>query len=218
MSWPTERPPMTRALPRSRSRAAVLAVTAAALLATAACGNQATSSATPAGTAGSGSSAGSASAAPATVGAPSPAGTYTTLDGQTVDVASAHGTPTVLWFIAAGCSSCTASIPALADQLAALKADGVQVKVIDLYGDLGQGPQGATELSALGHQLAGQRFDDPTWQWAISSQELSFRYDQLGEPDVYYVLDRTGKITYKNTVPVSTMDQLLAHAHAAATT
>jgi hypothetical protein len=35
---------------------------------------------------------------------------------------------------------------------------------------------------------------------------------------VYYVLDRTGKITYKNTVPVSTMDQLLAHAHAAATT
>lgn len=209
---------MTRANSPSRSRAAVLAVTAAALLATAACGNQTSSTATPAaGNTGSGTSAGSASTAPAQVGAPSPAGAYTTLDGQSVDVASLHGTPTVLWFIAAGCSSCTASIPALADHLAELKADGVQVKVIDLYGDLNQGPQGAAALSKLGHGLAGQRFDDPTWQWGLSSQDLSFRYDQRGEPDVYYVLDRTGTITYRDSVPVSTMDQLLANAHAAAT-
>jgi len=216
MTRPVERLPMTRSL--SRSRGAVLAVTVAALLATAACGNQTSSAAIPAaGAAVSGTSAESASTQPAKVGAPSPAGTYTNLDGQAVDVASLRGTPTVLWFIAAGCSSCTASIPALADHLAELKADGVQVKVIDLYDDLGQGPEAAAALSKLGRGLAGQRFDNPTWQWGISSQELSFRYDQLGEPDIYYVLDRTGKITYQNSVPVSTMDQLLANAHAAAT-
>ena len=205
----------------SRPRTAALAVTAAALLATAACGNQTTRSAAPAagnatGNAASGTTAEAASTGPAKVGAPSPAGSYTTLDGQAVDVASLRGKPTVLWFIAAGCSSCTASIPALADHLAQLKADGVQVKVIDLYGDLGQGSKAAAALGKLGRGLAGKRFEDPTWQWGISSKELSFRYDQFGEPDIYYVLDRTGKITYQNGVPVSTMDELLTNAHAAA--
>jgi len=205
----------------SRSRVAALAVAAAALLATTACGNQTSRSATPAagtatGNAASGTTAESASTQPAKVGAPSPAGAYTTLDGQAVDVASLRGKPTVLWFIAAGCSSCTASIPALADHLAELKADGVQVKVVDLYGDLGQGPKAAASLGKLGRGLAGRRFDDPTWQWGISSKELSFRYDQFGEPDIYYVLDRTGKITYQNGVPISTMDELLTNAHAAA--
>jgi len=210
---------MTRAT--SRPRSAALAVTAAALVATAACGNQTNRSATPAartatGNAASGATAESASTQRAKVGASSPAGTYTTLDGQAVDVASLRGKPTLLWFIAAGCSSCTASIPALADHLAELKADGVQVKVVDLYGDLGQGPKAAASLSKLGRGLAGRRFGDPTWQWGISSKELSFRYDRFGEPDIYYVMDRTGKITYQNGVPISTMDELLTSAHAAA--
>lgn len=199
----------------STSRTVPLALAAAALLGTAACGNQ---NSQPAAAAGSSAISGEAatSTAPAKVGAPSPGGTYTGVDGQVVDVASLRGKPTVLWFIAAGCSSCTASIPAVADHLAEFKADGVQVKVIDLYGDLGQGPKAAASLSKLGRHLAGKRFDDATWQWGISSKELSFRYDKYGEPDVYYILDRTGKITYQNGVPISTMDALLANAHDAA--
>jgi hypothetical protein len=148
------------------SRAVPLALAVAALLATAACGNQ--SSRTAAAVGSSGTVGESASTAPAKVGGPSPAGTYTGIDGQVVDVASLRGKPTVLWFIAAGCSSCTASIPALAGHLAELKADGVQVKVIDLYDDLGQGPKAAASLTKLGRTLAGKRFDDPTWQWGIS--------------------------------------------------
>lgn len=199
----------------TRPRTAALALTTAGLLATAACGTQ-TAQTARTGAAGPAGTGVPTDAAVATVGAPSPGGTFTGLDGHSADVASLRGKPTVLWFIAAGCSSCTASIPALADHLGELKADGVQVKVLDLSGDLGQGPTAAAALTKLGRGLAGQRFDDPTWTWGISSQELSFRYDQFGEPDVYYVLDRSGKITYQNGVPVSTMRQLLASAHAAA--
>ena len=207
---------MTRAA--SRPRTIALAVTAASLLATAACGNQTSSGAPVApGNAANGTAAEAVSTQPAKVGAPAPAGEYADLAGQKVDVSSLRGKPTILWFIAAGCSSCTASIPALADHLAELKADGVQVKVIDLYDDLGQGPKAAASLTRLGRGLAGKRFDDPTWQWGISSKELSFRYDQYGEPDVYYILDQTGKVTYQNGVPISTMDELLSNAHAAAT-
>lgn len=198
----------------STPRTVHLALAAATLLATAACGNQNSQTAAAASSGATGDAA--TSTAPAKVGALSPGGTYTGVDGQVVDVASVRGKPTVLWFIAAGCSSCTASIPAVADHLAEFKADGVQVKVIDLYDDLGQGPKAAALLSKLGRHLAGKRFDDPTWQWGISSKELSFRYDKFGEPDVYYILDRTGKITYQNGVPISTMDELLAKAHDAA--
>jgi len=160
----------------------------------------------------------SVAAAPvsAKVGATGPAGTFTSINGKEIDVASYRGTPTLLWFIAAGCSSCTASIPAVAQHLHQLRSEGIQVAVIDLYGDLGSGAQGSAALRQLGTDLTGNQLTDPGWTWGISSQALSLRYDHTGEPDVYYLLDRTGKIVYQDGVPVSTMDQLLAAAKAAA--
>ena len=163
------------------------------------------------------SRSGSATASDAAmVGGQAPAGTFTAVDGATIDVAAYRGRPTLLWFIATDCSSCTASIPAVADHLAALHADGVNVAVIDLYGDLGQGPTAAHALSQVERKLAAAKVNDPAWTWGISSRDLSYRYDPFGAPDVYYVIDPTGRITYRNGVPVSTMNDLLRHAHDAA--
>ncbi len=204
-------PHPTRTHPHRPRRAVAASVLAAAtLLLATACGN---STAAPI----SGAAGGPAPAA-AAVGGTAPGGTFTTLDGATLDVASLRGKPTVLWFVAAGCSSCTASIPAVADHLQQLHNAGVQVAVIDLYGDLGSGTQGTQDLRNLGTSLVGARLTDPAWTWGTSSKDLSFSYDASGQPDVYYVLDRTGKITYTDGVPVSTMDQLLSHALTAAKT
>lgn len=200
---------------RPRRAVAASVLTAATLLLASACGSS--TAATPGAAPASGAAGGPAPAA-AAVGAPAPGGTFTTLDGTTLDVASLRGKPTVLWFVAAGCSSCTASIPAVADHLQQLHNAGVQVAVIDLYGDLGSGTQGAQDLRNLGTSLVGARLTDPGWTWGTSSKDLSFSYDASGQPDVYYVLDRTGTITYTDGVPVSTMDQLLSHALTAAKT
>ncbi len=191
---------------RLRFRVAAAGLGGALILATAACGNTASNDAAGAGT-----------ASTAAVGGAAPAGVFKTVTGAEIDIASYRGKPTLLWFVAAGCSSCTASIPALAGHLDELRADGVDVAVIDLYGDLGSGPKAAGSLRSLGQHLVGSRFDDSAWTWGISSRDLSFRYDQSGEPDVYYLVDRSGNITYKNTVPVSTMTELLQHAHQSAT-
>ena len=172
----------------------------------------------PAGTPASAATSAAPTPASATVGATGPAGTFTSIDGKEIDVASYRGTPTLLWFIAAGCSSCTASIPAVAQHLHQLRSEGIHVAVIDLYGDLGSGTQGSAALRQLGTDLTGDQLTDPGWTWGISSHALSVRYDHLGEPDVYYLLDRTGKIIYQDGVPVSTMDQLLAAAKDAAKT
>ena len=209
-------PHPTRSHPhRPRRAVAASVLTAATLLLASACGSS--TAATPGAAPASGAAGGPAPAA-AAVGAPAPGGTFTTLDGTTLDVASLRGKPTVLWFVAAGCSSCTASIPAVADHLQQLHNAGVQVEVIDLYGDLGSGTQGAQDLRTLGTSLVGARLTDPGWTWGTSSKDLSFSYDASGQPDVYYVLDRTGTITYTDGVPVSTMDQLLSHALTAAKT
>jgi len=208
--------PPTRSHPHRPRRALAAGVLAAAtLLLATACG---TSTAAAPGAAPVSGAAGSPAPAAAAVGAPAPGGTFTTLDGTTLDVASLRGKPTVLWFVAAGCSSCIASIPAVADHLQQLHNAGVQVEVIDLYGDLGSGTQGAQDLRTLGTSLVGARLTDPGWTWGTSSKDLSFSYDASGQPDVYYVLDRTGTITYTDGVPVSTMDQLLSHALTAAKT
>lgn len=174
-------PPPTRSHPhRPRRAVAASVLTAATLLLASACGS---STAAPGAAPASGAAGGPAPAA-AAVGAPAPGGTFTTLDGTTLDVASLRGKPTVLWFVAAGCSSCTASIPAVADHLQQLRNAGVQVAVIDLYGDLGSGTQGAQDLRTLGTSLVGARFTDPGWTWGTSSKDLSFSYDASGQPDV----------------------------------
>lgn len=199
------RPPIVRQLPR-------LAVAAIGLATLAAC----TGAGVAASSQHSATTSGATASDTAQVGGTAPGGTFTAVDGTTVDVASYRGKPTLLWFIATDCSSCTASIPAVAEHLDALRSEGVNVAVIDLYGDLGQGFAAASALTQVERKLARAKVNDPAWTWGISSRDLSYRYDPFGAPDVYYVIDRTGRITYRNGVPVSTMTELLAHAHAAA--
>lgn len=88
---------------------------------------------------------------PAT-GQVAPAGTFTTLAGKNVDVASLRGQPTLVWFVSTWCSSCQAGTQAMAQNLAKLRADGVRVEEVELYADLGQsGPS----MGAFAKALAG---------------------------------------------------------------
>lgn len=149
-----------------------------------------------------------ASAAPS-VGNRAPAGTFTTLSGRTVDVASLHGHPTLVWFVSTWCSSCQAGTQAMAHNLARLRADEVRVDEVELYRDLGQsGPS----MTAFAKALAGPDATNSDWTFGTSSASLTRTYDPQGYLDVYYLLDAHGDITYVNGSPASTMPQLLAAA------
>jgi cytochrome oxidase Cu insertion factor (SCO1/SenC/PrrC family) len=98
----------------------------------------------------------SASQPTATGSAPmAPNGTFTTPSGATATIASLRGKPTMVWFVAAGCASCAASIPAVAQRLAQLSSDGVQVVTLGLYGDFSSGKQGVAQLLSFGRAAAG---------------------------------------------------------------
>jgi hypothetical protein len=153
----------------------------------------------------------SASQPTATGSAPmAPNGTFTTPSGAIATIASLRGKPTMVWFVAAGCASCAASIPAVAQRLAQLSSDGVQVVTLGLYGDFSSGKQGVAQLLSFGRAAAGTTITRPGWTWGMASAALSVAYDPSGTPDVYALIGPDGRIRYQNSVPVSTMPQLLA--------
>jgi len=155
----------------------------------------------------------SASQPTATGSAPmAPNGTFTTPSGATATIASLRGKPTMVWFVAAGCASCAASIPAVAQHLGQLSSDGVQVVTLGLYGNFSSGKQGVAQLLTFGRAAAGTTITRPDWTWGMASAALSEAYDPSGTPDVYALIGPDGRIRYQNSVPVSTMPQLLTAA------
>jgi thiol-disulfide isomerase/thioredoxin len=158
--------------------------------------------------AGSPPGAGAGSGIPA-AGRVAPPGTFTTLSGQTLNVTSLRGHPTLLWFVSTWCSSCQAGTQAMAQNLGKLTADGVQVDEVELYADLGQsGPS----MGRFAKVLAGAAYTNPDWTFGVSSQGLTRTYDPQSYLDIYYLLNAKGQVTYVNSSPGSTMFQLLQAA------
>jgi len=148
--------------------------------------------------------------------ATAPGGTLTLLDHRRVSMASLRGRPVLVWFVAAGCSSCEASIPAVASHLGAFTRSWTRVLVLGMYGVFGPGPGGTAALASFGKAAAGKAFASPWWTWGVASEPLTAAFDPSGIPDAYFLLDAAGHITYQNSVPVSTMGALLAHLPARA--
>lgn len=163
---------------------------------------------------------GPASAARAAAGHPAaaaPGGSLMLLDHRRVSLASLRGRPVMVWFVAAGCASCAASIPVVAAHLGAFTKAGTRVVVLGMYGAFGQDPKGTAALASFGTAAAGKAFASPAWTWGVASEQLTAAFDPSGTPDAYFLLDAAGHVTYQNSVPVSTMGALLAHLPARTT-
>lgn len=143
-----------------------------------------------------------------------PNGTYTTAAGTTATIAALSGKATMVWFVAGGCASCAASIPAVASHLGQLTGRGLRVLTLGLSGDFPAGRAGVAQLLSFGRSAAGSNVERPGWRWGMASKPLSVAYDPSGTPDVYVLIGPGGHIRYRSSVPVSTMPKLLAAAGA----
>ncbi|MGC8511938.1 MAG: TlpA family protein disulfide reductase [Acidimicrobiales bacterium] len=159
--------------------------------------------------AGAPSSAGKGSAAPL-----APNGTFVTPAGVTMTVASFRGAPTMVWFVIGGCASCEASIPAVVAHFGQIAGDGVRVVTLGMYGAFPGGEAGAGQVVSFGRAAAGGSVMRPGWTWGMASEALSLAYDPSGTPDTYVLIGPGGHIRYRNSIPDSTMPQLLAAAAA----
>ncbi len=149
----------------------------------------------------------SASGVSLPIGTTAPNGTFTTLAGKTETVAGLRGKPTLIWFVTTWCSSCQAGTQTMAQNVATLAADGVQVVEVENYADLGQsGPS----MNAFAKTLAGSAFSNPDWTFGEASSSLTHTYNPKAYLDIYYLINAKGKIAYVNGSPASTMPQLLS--------
>jgi len=140
------------------------------------------------------------------VGGMAPDGTFTTISGSTVSVASLRGEPTVLWFVTTWCPSCQVSTSALAQSLPIFRAHHVHLVEVELYDDLGTtGPS----IGSFAASYAGSAFPSPDWTWGVASLGLSERYDPQAYLDIYYLIDANGRVRFIDSTPVQTMPQLL---------
>ena len=164
--------------------------------------------------------AASASGSTSTSAIPAPNGSFTTPAGTTATIASLRGTPTMVWFVAGGCASCAASIPAVAAHFDQLRATGLRVLTLGLYGDFAPGKKGVGELLTFGQDAlsfgpdaaSNKSATRPGWEWGMASKSLSLAYDPAGIPDQYVLIGPRGHIRYRSSVPDSTMGALLAAA------
>lgn len=136
-----------------------------------------------------------------------PDGIFTTAAGTTTTIASLRGTPTMVWFVAGGCASCAASIPAVAAHLGQLTRRGLRVLTLGLSGDFSAGRAGVAQLLSFGRSAAGSNVERPGWLWGMASKLLSVAYDPSGTPDAYVLIGAGGHIRYRSSVPVSTMPE-----------
>ena len=136
-----------------------------------------------------------------------PGGSFATTSGRTRNVASLRGKPTLLWFVATWCSSCQAGTTAMAREMPEFARLGVRVVELELYRDLGQpGPGIATFVRA---EAGPRALADPGWMFGMASASLTRTYDPWGYLDVYYLLDRAGRIRDVGSSPAGTMGTLL---------
>jgi hypothetical protein len=186
-----------------KRRARPVAVVAALALGVAACGGAEQSAVTlPAPSA--------PSSAKASAPAPPPS-RLTLLDGRSTTLAAFRGRPLLVWFVANGCASCAASIPAVAQHFEAFARARTRILVLGMYGAFDGGAAGRSELASFGRAAAGPAFSNPVWTWALASAGLTAAFDPSGVPDEYFLLDPRGRLVYRNSVPVSTIGALLGH-------
>ena len=143
------------------------------------------------------------------VGLTAPNGTFTTTAGAQRSVSSLGGKPTLLWFVATWCSSCQAGTQTMAQNIARLRDDGVQVVEIELYRDMGQS---GGSLISFARQFGRAQSSNLGWTFATSSLALTRAYDPGSYLDIYYLLDAHQHIVYVNGSPSSTMASLLSVA------
>ncbi len=148
-------------------------------------------------------------AAPAiAVGHPAPNFTYHLLGGARLSAGSLRGHRYLLWVMATWCPSCVTGAHALAAHAAKLRRAGFRMVQLEAAGDLGYpGPSLESIRNSIGAVAA-----PPNWYWGTLSEAQSLALDPASAPDVFYLVDRHGRVRAQSSAPAAHWAQISAFA------
>ncbi len=143
-----------------------------------------------------------------TVGKPAPAFTYRLLGGARVSARTLHGHRYLLWVMATWCPSCVTGAHVLASHVVQLRHDGFRVVQLEAAGDLGYaGPTLKSIRDSIGATGAS-----PTWYWGELTAQQSLALDPSSAPDIFYLVDRHGRVRAQSSAPAAHWSQIAAFA------
>jgi cytochrome c biogenesis protein CcmG/thiol:disulfide interchange protein DsbE len=184
---------------RWRSSLVSLAVVAVAILGLVTIVHAVTMGGGAAAPAAAGGSSTSAAGAPAAASVPSkmaPAFTLTSLTGTPFSLASAHGHPVVLYFMATTCGTCVQGSADLARSIQSAHVAGAQAVAIDVNaGDT------RSDLASF-VQATGVPASAPVI-WGVDAQDRIARAYGVQSLETTVVVDAQGHIAYENPGPVA---------------
>ena len=158
-----------------------------------------------------GSAPNASAAQPLAPGAAAPAFTYHLLNGKHLSPSELRGHPYILWMVASWCSSCQTGSAVVGDHIVFLNAHGVRVVEMRLAKDLGAPGPGLQQFQ----KAVGMKAASPNWYWGELSDAQTATLDPKGYPDVYYLVDASGKIVAVDGNPTSTWDRIATFATSA---
>jgi hypothetical protein len=141
--------------------------------------------------------------------------TFTNLSNKQIPIDSVLNKPTLVWFMDTWCSSCSQGTQYMASSLISeLQGAGIQVVELENYKNLGHSGTGIPSMVSFIHTNAGLKANKPDWIFGTANKSLAYAWNPKAYPDVYYLLNKQGVVTYMNSSPASTAGQLLVAVHA----
>lgn len=144
------------------------------------------------------------------VGKEAPDITFKTLDGKEMKLSDFRGKPVMLWFIATWCPTCQVGAKVLSEEkMSDIAKYDLKIIVLKVWNNLGYpGPS----LEEFGREWVGENFDHQNWIFVEADQETSFLFDPRGLPDIYYLIDKTGRVLVVDTAPSATINKIFGFA------
>ena len=142
------------------------------------------------------------------VGYPAPNFQYRLLDGKRLSAKSLRGHRYLLWVMATWCPSCVTGAHALAAHAAQLRREGFRIVQLEAAGDLGYpGPSLASIRNGIGAVAT-----PPNWYWGQLTEAQSLALDPSSTPDIFYLVDRHGRVRAQSSAPAAHLGQIAAFA------
>lgn len=143
------------------------------------------------------------------VGNVAPAFTYRLIDGGSLSASALRGHPYMVWIMATWCSSCQGGTEVVAQHITQLRARDVRVVQLEAADNLGNpGPP----LSAF-RAASGMAASSPNWYWGEATAAQMRALDPNAYPDIYYLVNRQGRVVEVNGAPAATWSEIAKFAN-----
>ncbi|MFB6158623.1 MAG: DUF3105 domain-containing protein [Candidatus Nanohalobium sp.] len=149
------------------------------------------------------SSSGQADSQTAGIGSQAPEASFTTVNGEKLQLSKYEGEKRMVWLYATWCPSCYKGAQVLQARNEQLK----DMKIIALK-TAGNAGRAGISSQQFAEKYAPQTLNEDNWVWGKASQKLTNIYNPRNVPDIIWLVKPNGEIYAKTAAPAARINQI----------